>query len=416
VPFSLPTQRPHFSPERPLFYIHIPKVGGSSLEVLLENQFPAGAIERLEHHPDRRDAQLGRRFTERSCYYGHVPHGFRDLLPPGNIAFAFFRDPIDRALSVFYYWKAFGKENLLREKVPAELVRCCELSLADFIQQVPLAPRMLANGQTRQMGGGLRPLSGGGAMIDPRAMLQQAIRNLDGLAFVGLTERMDESVAALCRAFAWPAPPAAPHVNRTSSRAKAAELDPRTRATLAEWNALDIELYRHAVARYEAQLQALPTWPSVPAPPSVEVTGKGPCVGWGWYPREYGRRGWYRWTMQRAGVELRLMGGGDLVLTLDVLAAMDQSQLTGLTVLLNDRPLPVGPSRGFFGGARFTGSLSDVPDGEATYRVEIQVPHTIRPCDRDPNNPDARPLGVAVSRLSLSCRQAGLFGRLWKAA
>ncbi|MGL4554653.1 MAG: hypothetical protein ACRC33_26100, partial [Gemmataceae bacterium] len=98
-----------------------------------------------------------------------------------------------------------------------------------------------------------------------------------------------------------------------------------------------------------------------------------------------------------------------------VVDAMHPSQLDGLTVLLDGRPLALARTPAPQ-GYRFTAAVPGPRTAGATHRVEIQVPATVRPCDRAAGSADRRPLGVAVARLRLESRPASLWGRLWGAA
>ena len=406
----MPLLPPSFSPQRPLFYVHIPKVGGMSLEALLDDCFPAGAARRIEHHPDRAPS-LQDPMPLLSCYFGHVSYRFRDLLPHDTTVFTFLRDPIDRALSVFYYWQSLGRDHLICSGIPQDALPCVGLTIDEFVSRMPRQARaVLGNVQTSYLGSD-RPYVGSSPYNDTQstADFDRAMKALDEMAFVGLTERMDESVASLCRLFGWFAPTSAPHVNQTPKRPASSKLDSRTRGILEEWTALDAALVSEARARYDEQLRRLPTWPAPEPASQVEFTGAGPMAGWGWHRRQQGSHGWYRWTTQRAGLPLAVRPG-PVQVTLDVLATIDPAQFEGLQLLLDDRPLESRRSSLRGGAMRYTAT------GEITLpssRLEIVVPQAIRPCDRDPGSTDTRVLGVAVSRLSVRSTGSGWLSWPW---
>src|SRR5438270_3666139 len=90
-----------FTPDRPLFYLHVPKCGGMSVNVLLDRVFPPGGVRRLGHHAaavSGNAAGVGRH----PCHTGHAPYRFRDALPAAAAVATFLRDPIERAVSAFY--------------------------------------------------------------------------------------------------------------------------------------------------------------------------------------------------------------------------------------------------------------------------------------------------------------------------
>ena len=82
--------------------------------------------------------------------------------------------------------------------------------------------------------------------------------------------------------------------------------------------------------------------------------------------------------------------------------AVMPDQLHGVALLVNGQQLSAGvwvrPD-----GHRLAAS---VPQGvlrqsDATNRIEIVVPHVVRPCDVSSTNPDSRTLGLAIGRVAL---------------
>lgn len=389
--------RPPFDAGRPLFYLHVPKCGGTSVNALLRQMFPAGAVRWLQHHP-RRVAENLAGLGRHACYSGHVVYRFRDLLPPAAAVMTFLRDPIDRAVSAFYFFRSLGREALAREEVTPGLERCCELPLAEFLKAEPHAARVnLGNVQTGMFSQDrmyhLPPWR-----APTRADLAAAKRNLERTAFVGLTDRLGESLRLLCRMCDWPAPDAVPHENRTPARPALAALDPATRAALEELTALDAELYRLGTELFADRLRDAPPPPRPPA--AIALTFDRPVPGWGWFERELGPAGHFCWTRQSAWLEVRLAGSGGLALEVDVAGAVEPAQLDGLTAAVNGTPVPLTRTR--VGAVdRFRGQVPGVPADGGRFRVELRVPRAVRPCDVLPGSTDPRELGVAVSRVAL---------------
>lgn len=386
-----------FTPDRPLLHVHIPKCGGMSVDRLLVRAFPVGGVRRLEHHPDRiadNLIDLGRH----ACYSGHVAYRFRDHLPAETAAFTFLRDPVDRAVSAFHYFRWLGPTGLAAAGASPALFRSCELSLLDFLKAEPDAARAnLGNVQTWMLSRTDMPSETG----DPLTAgdLAIALQALGEMAFVGLTEQFDESIAGLCRRCGWPAPDAAEHVNRTPGRPRLTALDPATLAAVRELTALDAELYRYAEARF-ADPRPEPLFPT----PSdkFEVTFGGPIPGGGWYDRETNAGGYFCWTRRAAWVEGRVGGSGPLRVTVDLAGAVDVAQIEQFEVRVNGQQVPLTRSPLGDYGTRVTGEVEAAPHQGDRYRVEVRVPHTVRPCDSYPGSTDPRELGVAVSRMELS--------------
>jgi hypothetical protein len=229
-----------------------------SVNKLLRHVFPAEAIRWLEHHPDR---LAGNRFGlgRHACYSGHVVYRFRDLLPPAAAVVTFLRDPIDRAVSAFYYFRSLGPAVLAREGAAPGLARCCDLSLTEFLRAEPdLARVHLGNVQTWMLARGHMYTAPPWTAVT-RADLAAAMRNLERCLFVGRTDRLGESVRALCGVCGWPPPEEDLHENRTA-RPAAAALDAETRGRLEGLTAVDAELYR-----FGSELSAARLWHAPPA-------------------------------------------------------------------------------------------------------------------------------------------------------
>jgi len=381
-----------FTPERPLFHLHVPKCGGTSVDTLVLSAFRPGEVWRLELPIGCREwnpAPL--RFP---CYSGHVPYHLLTRLPPKAAVFTFLRDPIDRAMSAYYFYRQFGRDGLLAQKVMAGLERVCDLPLAEFLRAEPeVAAAYFGNVQTLM----LCPTRPDGPLT--RDHLTAATRTLERLAFVGLTERFAESVVALCRRFGWPAPDTPPRVNVTPDRPGLAELDPDTRAALAEWTALDAELYRRGAALFEATDWRPP--PPPPTTPRAVVALDGPMYGTGWYEAEATDAGPLRWTGRAAWVGVPVAGTGPLRVEVELAGAVQAAQLDGFTVRVSGRPVPL--DRTPLGhGLRLTGRVDPGPAGDdGRHRVELVSPYAARPRDVLPGSTDPRELGVAVLRIEV---------------
>lgn len=397
---AVPGLRLPFTPDRPLFYLHIPKCGGTSVNTLIRRAFPADGVRWLEYHPTKlSDNRIG--LGRHPCYSGHVVYRFRDLLPPATEVATFLRDPVDRAVSAFYFFRSLGRQVLSEHQVTPGLERCCDLSLAEFLRAEPHAARVnLGNVQSWMLS---QPEM---YHVPPwrtltRADLDEAKRNLEQAAFVGLTDRLGESVRVLCQTCDWPPPDAIPHENRTTARPGVDAVDAATRSALEDLTALDAELYRlgqglFADALRHARLPVLP-----PAANRAVVTFDGPIPGSGWFDREPYPGGHFCWTRRAAWLEFRLAGTGDLAVGIEVLGAVVPAQIERLEAAVNGRPIALARSRT---GAvdRFEGRADPGPTTDGRYRVELRVPRAVRPCDVLPGSTDPRELGVAVSRVEVS--------------
>lgn len=242
----------------PLIHLHIPKNAGTTLSRMLKlgillrpptNLFRRldtlghytvvpweRKVERIRALPPHRKAHV--RFFEAHCGWGvHEPLGM-----PARY-YTMLREPVDRALSVYYHLKRIGD-------IPAET------TLEQFISREP--PERVWYVDNAQV----RILCGREGQIDQRPlgtctpdMLDLARERLEGFIAVGLLERFDESAALLVRRLGWHMPWYI-RSNVTGGRKAASEIPESVRARLVELNQLDTALHRYGAELFERQLSA----------------------------------------------------------------------------------------------------------------------------------------------------------------
>ncbi len=139
---------------------------------------------------------------------------------------AWFREPVERLASHYHYWK--------RNPDPQHPV-CRRLIEEDLSLEAFAALPEMRDVQSRLLGE----------------------VPVDALAFVGITERYDDSLELFRRIFDPGLEPGATrkHVNPERSGDRY-QLDPAVRSAIAELNAADMALYPRAVARHEELRQA----------------------------------------------------------------------------------------------------------------------------------------------------------------
>ena len=134
------------------------------------------------------------------------------------------------------------------------------------------------------------------------------------------------------------------------------------------------------------------------------MTFDRPVPGLGWYPPETDGSRSFCWSgpHQESWLDLRLTGSGERVFQCAIPHVLDPRVLEGLEVRINGRALSCRQQRDET-GIRLEGRVPPrlLEGSPRRVRVSVRVPRTMRPCDIDPASPDARPLGIAVSRLAL---------------
>jgi hypothetical protein len=191
--------------------------------------------------------------------YGHYGFGAHLLLDdPQPRYVTFLRDPARLILSFFAHqarepqarlYDAIARGLTLKTAIACHLapevnnyvtrILIADLSLVEALRTNPSSLR-LAAGVWNGLGHGPE---GPYDQILHRAHYQVAADHLDRyFAFVGIAERMQESMARLANGMGWNAPEGDPILNAAPESHP--PLDEETRELIARYNALDIDLYR----------------------------------------------------------------------------------------------------------------------------------------------------------------------------
>jgi len=235
------------NPEKPrLIFYHLPRTAGSAL--IYDVLFPNFSWWRRCHvnYDDKMSIQhRGRdprawpawRRKRIQLVAGHMPFGFTQHFPGVSEYLTFVRDPISRAVSDYHFCR----------KNPANpaFAAANRLSLKEFVEA---DHSYLRNGQTRW----LSNAAYGTRFASDEAMLDEAMKNLGQISFVGITEQFDISVRRLCDRYGLLTHSAlgpnknafTPHNNRLSDE----DLN-----VLQRHNRLDRVIYEHCVQRFAAQ-------------------------------------------------------------------------------------------------------------------------------------------------------------------
>jgi len=397
--------------KRSLLYVHVRKTGGTSLGRVLSNRFAEHDCLRMAHGP----THAGRALDGFRYVSGHVDFSFLARFRHPPFVVTCLREPIERALSVYSYYRSFplehypllladlGQDAYRRRVLAMQLAR--EHSIDEIIARAPeVAREHLGNVQTRVLSG-LPPESS-----DER--LDRALAALDRCDFVGLTERLDQAAQWLICRLGWRELGPLPRENVSRARLRRDDLRPKTLDALRELTALDTELYRHATDRYERTTAewaraADPTDPSADiadAPITSDVPFEEAISGGGWLGRErVGEEPWFSWigATRCAWIDLRVAEGSEL-LVVEIAHVIEASVLEGLRLSVNGRRVSheVRHIDGYFSVSSLVPSHV-LAIGGSIARVEIAVERMARPCDLDPASPDQRELSVAVRRVAL---------------
>lgn len=246
--------------DRPFCFLHIPKTAGTTARNFLLTHFPAEQTLILQGTPKEALSVLHER-QPHLAYFGHLPYVLLQGFPKLPRLFTVLRDPVERALSHYYFIRQRLRENRYNGPVDKTLLQVCELEIGDFLQQErDRSQVILGELQTRMLAdcGASWQLSDYDPRLPPapltRADLKLAKERLRQCVVVGLSHRLHESLELLCAGFGWSLPTELCCENQTASRPKQHELDATTLRILDEITRADRELYEEGVQLFEKAL------------------------------------------------------------------------------------------------------------------------------------------------------------------
>jgi Galactose-3-O-sulfotransferase len=249
------------SSEPTIIFLHIGKTGGSSLRPVLRRQFRRDEI--LEFRaPLPQDGRLRREGAlasfaalpeaERAgarLVMGHAPFGLHEMLPRPSTYVTMLRDPVKLVVSLYHYIRRTPK-HVLHDQVVGR-----DLSIEAFISSG--LSLETDNSQVRAIAGDTAAPFGG---CGPEMLASAQAHLEERFAAIGLTERFDESLLFLGRAFGWTRlqylkANVAPASDRGAPSPEAIEM-------IRAQNNLDIELYGWVTERFERQIATDPAFAS----------------------------------------------------------------------------------------------------------------------------------------------------------
>lgn len=232
----------------PLFFLHIPKTAGTTLNAILDANFAPGAVLDLytdDQHRAIRDMTYNR-LAEYDLIRGHIFVQDYDEILDGPVpmrVFTFLRDPVERVISEYFFLKRWPRSHLYK------YLNENDVSLVDYVtSDMGVLRRRGSNNMTNSLSGTKARSLGG--------RLRAAWHHLsERFACFGILERFDESLlmltgtAGLSETF----------YERRNVRAVDADrgVTQAERDVIAEYNRLDMRLYEMAVLEFDRRVRAM---------------------------------------------------------------------------------------------------------------------------------------------------------------
>lgn len=227
-------------------FLHVPKTGGSTLVEILHRQYADVGyvwVRPGTSFGDARRQVVEAQGTRFALVHGHVPFGIHESLTRRARYFTLLRDPVDRAISHYFFAKSHPEHRLYKEIAEKGM------TLHDYVTSGVTGE--LANGQTAMLAGLERDAPSGDS-----SLLRQARENIEtAFAAVGVTEDFDRTIVLFKLKLGWKRSLVYKSINVTAARPSAAAVEPKTIDAIRAQNELDDALYRFVRERLDMEVE-----------------------------------------------------------------------------------------------------------------------------------------------------------------
>jgi len=245
-----------------LYFLHIPKTAGTTLISIIDSYFDRKKVLGI-HAWKYLLPKMPFHFKKYRFVRGHFGYGFYRIVPKKMIYMTVLRDPTDIIISSYK----------MNQRQPAEAKRYSipqDKTISELITDPEI--RGLRNTQTHYIGVDLDVLSLSKGMsleeladyqpedhdyfqspnISDERLLEMAKNNLSKFAFVGLVEKMDESLFLLHYTFGWK--PIRDTVKKNvAPDSESIILSDKAKSKIAAWTKLDNKLYSYGKQLFESR-------------------------------------------------------------------------------------------------------------------------------------------------------------------
>jgi hypothetical protein len=231
-----------------LIFLHVPHTGGTSLRDVIRRQYQLEQVfEAYDRSPHSIEDYIALPEEEKRrirCFMSHLVCGLHHFVPGEAVYYMMLRDPVKRALSDYtrimtrpnyHMHDRYQREGTTFEQ-HFDKQYSINIQLKQLLEPEDPARLALVRGRKRL----------------PEDAVDIAKRRLESFPVIGLTERFDESLLLLQDVFGWQDV----RYIRQNVSTTTVELPDHAQALVAERCALEIEVYQHACALFEAQVQA----------------------------------------------------------------------------------------------------------------------------------------------------------------
>ena len=237
-------------------FLHVPKSAGTALTLYLRNVLGKRNVFHVGEGRYRK-APLEGLMKRYPVITGHFNVGqISERLFQTTFFFTFLREPADRIVSMYHFFKEGDLDSDHRVVINEEW--SLERALDKWAQ--PGRCSAWSNEQTFLFSGATdtdRP---------PEELLPLALRNLERFDFVGIHERFAEGVEVLGRLRGWPLHAPVPRFKTSRHRLAVADVDPALVERVLAVNSCDVQLYARACELWEDAKARASRLPAVAEP------------------------------------------------------------------------------------------------------------------------------------------------------
>lgn len=225
------------------FFLHIPKAAGTSLFKVFNEILGSENVKQvvsLNKGPKQLET-----LNEYKLVGGHFTYyDYLKFINDDRYSITFLRNPIERFLSQYYFFK----NNVGDIKQPS-VVNAKKLDLKSYVEYYGNKQMYgdVLNRQVWHLVGLQKPT------ITDNEVLELAKENLSKINFIGIHENLAESIDLLCYDCNWPLIRDIPVINVTNKKPVYSEVDKNTLERIKELNYLDFQLYDYALELYNSK-------------------------------------------------------------------------------------------------------------------------------------------------------------------
>ena len=241
-----------------LYFLHIPKTAGLTMIYLLNGFFKYSSI-LIEHSWDQLLPQLPRDFSKYRFVRGHFGYSFYRQFRKKPIYITMLREPVEHAISSlemilrlpklasqYSIPKEMDFEQMVKSKLGHNLQTLNLAIDVDILERIKSIDLKSYEDFTL---GHLKEYNM--PNISDKELIEIAKKHLDDFAFVGITEKFNESVLLLCYTFDWLPIYSKMKINVAKKRLKQEDIPKKIIGIIKEKTNLDAELYNYDKLLFE---------------------------------------------------------------------------------------------------------------------------------------------------------------------